>query len=492
MRTCGVLLAVTSLPSPWGVGTLGDSALAWIDFLHRAGQGVWQMLPPGPTGYGDSPYQAFSLFAGNPYWIDLDLLSREGLLKPGEYAGLPWGDDPGRVDYGALARHRLPTLRRAFARFRPGEEYAAFCRREEQWLTPYAAFMAAKERCGGVSWLDFPPQVRQYGPPVLHLLEQTCGREMDFWRFVQYQFDRQWTALRAYARQKGVALMGDLPIYPALDSADVWAGRERFWLREDGTPAWVAGCPPDAFSPDGQLWGNPVYDWAALRREGYAWWTARMEQALRRFDRVRLDHFRGFAGFYAIPARAETAREGQWFPGPGAELFAAWRARFGDLPLVAEDLGFLTPEVEQLRQSAGMPGMKVLQFAFDQGPASPYLPHRYPEECVAYTGTHDNDTSLGFYLSSPEGRRHFAGAYLALGQGESPVRAMIRALMTSVAQTVIVPLQDYLELGSEARLNTPAQPQGNWCWRVTRSRLTPALEQDMARLAWLYERGGRE
>lgn len=492
MRTCGVLLAVTSLPSPWGVGTLGDGARGWIDFLHRAGQGVWQLLPVGPTGYGDSPYQAFSLFAGNPYWIDLDELERGGLLRREEMVAVRWGQRPDQVDYGALAQHRLSVLRRAFERFRPGAEYAAFCRRADSWLTPYAAFMAAKGQCGGVCWLEFPPLLRRYGAEALAWLRDNCGRELDFWRFVQYQFDRQWTALHQYARQRGVALMGDLPIYPALDSADVWAGRGRFLLGEDGVPQWVAGCPPDAFSPDGQLWGNPVYDWAALRRDGYGWWLARLEQALARFDRVRLDHFRGFAGFYAVPAGAPNARAGQWFPGPGKELFDVLRRRLGPLPLVAEDLGFLTPEVEQLRQAVGLPGMKVLQFAFDEGPSSPYLPHRYPVNCVAYTGTHDNDTSLGFYRSSPEERRRFAGEYLAINPQDGPVRGMIRALMASAAETVIVPLQDYLELGSQARLNTPAVPQGNWLWRVEERQLTPELAQRMQRLSWLYQRDGKE
>ena len=402
MRKAGVLMPISSLPSPWGIGTMGGAAREFIDFLAAAGQSFWQILPLGPTGYGDSPYQSFSSWAGNPYFIDLDDLTGEGLLERREYQHLNWGDDPARVDYGLLYRTRCPVLRKACARLpeREGDRFRRFCSDEAGWLEDYALFMALKERFGGRSWQEWPRPVRLREPAALEEARTQLAVEVDFWKGVQYLFCRQWKKLKAYANEKGISILGDLPIYTALDSADVWASPEQFQLDDQGCPTEVAGCPPDAFSEDGQLWGNPLFDWERMKGDGYQWWLRRAGYQLRLFDTLRVDHFRGFESYYAIPYGETTARNGRWRPGPGLDFFQAVNHTLGKQDIVAEDLGFLTPEVHRLLKETGYPGMKVLEFAFGSRElGSDYLPHCYPANCVVYTGTHDNDTCL-LYTSS--------------------------------------------------------------------------------------------
>lgn len=491
MRSAGILLPVTALPGGYGVGTLGAAARQFLDFLQAGGQRVWQLLPLGPTGFGDSPYQCFSSFAGNPYLIDLDDLCRDGLLEREEYAPLDWGRDPGRVDYGLLYRQRFavlePAARRARERF--PREYAAYCKAQAAWLPDYALFMALKDYQGGASWDRWPEPLRRRAPDALRRARGLLAPQIAFWQGVQFLFARQWSALRREAAGRGIRLLGDLPIYTAYDSADVWAAPDLFQLGPDLRPTFVAGCPPDAFSPTGQLWGNPLYDWPCMARAHYAWWQRRLAHQFAWFDEVRLDHFRGFAAYYAIPAGDRDATGGTWQPGPGLAFFDAMRRALGPLPLIAEDLGLLTPDVYELLEATGFPGMKILQFAFDdEAYQSGYLPHRYSRRCVVYTGTHDNDTTRGWLRTAPPETRARAAAYLRLHDPDGPVWGMLRSAWASVADLAIAPLQDLLTLDSDARLNTPATLGGNWTWRCPAGALTPALA---ARLRREMQRYGR-
>ena len=468
-RASGILMHLSSLPSPYGIGTLGAEARQFVDFLALSGQRYWQMLPIGPTSYGDSPYQSFSTFAGNPYFIDLELLCEDGLLTRAECEAPFWGSDPLRVDYAALYHARFPLLKKAFERGwdRDAQDVAAFEARNGDWLPDYALYMAIKSHFDMVSWTQWPDEaIRLRRPEALEKYTQMLGRRIRFWIYIQYLFDKQWRALHSYASEKGVSLIGDLPIYVALDSADAWANPSLFWLDGDRNPVCVAGCPPDYFAEKGQLWGNPLYDWAAAEREGYAWWCRRVERILNRFDLIRIDHFRGFESFYAIPFGAEDAVVGEWKKGPGMALFTALRSKLGALPVIAEDLGFLTEEVHALLRESGFPGMKVLQFAFDSGPDNLYLPHNYPRSCVVYTGTHDNDTLLGWLYSAPGHTLRFALDYLGAPEESALPAALMRAGMGSVAGLCICQMQDYLELDARSRMNIPSTPSGNWQWRM--------------------------
>ena len=490
MRQSGILLPIASLPSPWGIGTLGQAARDWVDFLARAGVSCWQVLPVGPTSYGDSPYQSFSAFAGNPYFIDLDQLAAEGLLQPGEYQGEDWGDNPGRVDYAKVYHSRRKVLWRAFQRAEEAgclaEETAAWGAENKDWAEDYALYMAVKERFAMVSWRQWPEDIAARRPEALARWRRELEREVRFWTFVQVLFDRQWRELRKYARDRGVELIGDMPIYVAEDGADVWSRPELFRLTEDGGPQAVAGCPPDAFSETGQLWGNPLYDWEAHEARGFDWWISRTRRMFRLFDMVRLDHFRGLEAYYAIPAEADTAVNGQWVKGPGMKLIRALRGALGEVRLIAEDLGFLTPEVHTLLEESGYPGMRVLQFAFESEDNA-YLPHRYVPGCVAYTGTHDNDTTAGWIASLGEGPLAFCKEYLGLCR--TPRAAdLIRGAWGSVAELAVAPIQDFLELGSEARINTPSTLGNNWTWRLDGGALTPELRAGIQRLNQLYSR----
>ncbi len=482
MRTGGVLMHLSSLPGPGPIGTMGRSARDFVDFLVLAGQAYWQMLPIGPTGYGDSPYQSFCTFAGNPCFIDPETLAQQGLLDG--WSGC--ADHCDRVDYAALWPAVRPMLERATARFlrRPPGDFADFCTAQAGWLEDYARFMTLKEAHGGAAWFDWPADLRGRDPGALKAFCAEREGDIAFWKAVQYLFFDQWRRLKEYANGAEVRLIGDLPIYTALDSVEVWTRPELFGLDGDGQPREVAGCPPDGFSPHGQRWGNPLYDWQAMEKEGYRWWVERMDYLCGIFDLLRIDHFRGFASYYAIPRDEPDAKNGRWLPGPGIKLFRA----VGERPIIAEDLGFVTAPVRQLLEESGFPGMKVLQFAFDRREGgSDYLPHNYPAHCVAYTGTHDNDTILGWLSHADPRDVAHAVEYLRLGRQE-PHWDMMCALWGSPAELAIVTAQDVLGLGSAARMNTPGTLGNNWCWRAKQKSFTPELAQRLRRKMELYER----
>lgn len=502
MRSSGILMPIFSLASPYGIGTFGREAYEFVDFLKKAGQRYWQLLPLNPTNYGDSPYQSFSAAAGNPYFIDLQLLTQEGLLLPSDYTDIDFGSDPTSVDYGKLYRHRLPVLRRAFARFQPDAAFASFCAAQAQWLPEYTLFMAIKDAHGGASWREWEPALRRRDPAALADAREAYAADMQFYAFLQYIFYRQWNTLKQYANAQGIRIIGDMPIYVADDSVDVWAHTENFDLTEDLTPRVVAGCPPDAFCEEGQLWGMPVYDWDAMAAEDepYSWWRWRMRHALTVYDVVRIDHFRGFEAYYCIPYGATTAKEGVWRTGPGMALFrvlqADYAAQSGEdgaaMPIIAEDLGFLTPQVKQLLTDTGFPGMKVMQFAFDSREESNYLPHNYPRNCVVYTGTHDNDTIVGWTTSAaPQDVAH-ARQYLHVDEAEGFHWAMIRAAMMSVADTAIFMMADFMGLDSTARINVPSTVGDNWRWRITAGCINDWLAGIIRENTVLYGRAPRE
>ncbi len=484
-RTSGILLHPTSLPGRYGIGELGPEAFGFAEWLAAAGQRVWQVLPLGPVGYGESPYQLFSAFAGNPLLVSIDGLKERGWLSDREIGRVP-RFDAARVDFERVAPWKTRCLRLAFQNFRqhasPGdrEELESFRRENCAWLDDYSRFMALKEANGGVAWTDWNPEIT------------AAESDTEYHQFVQFEFFRQWTALRRHCAALGIRLMGDLPIYVARDSADVWAHRDLFRLDV------VAGVPPDYFSATGQLWGNPIYRWERMSAEGYRWWVERVRAALRRFDAIRMDHFRGFEAYWQVPATADTAIHGEWVKGPGEDLFRALQSELGALPIVAENLGVITPEVEALRHQFGLPGMAILQFAFGKDDQAPeFRPHNYVRDLVAYTGTHDNDTVVGWWRSGGgdstrtaqdiEEEKARARAYLAT-DGRQIHWVMIRALMSSVADTVLFPLQDVLGLGSEARMNTPSTASGNWRWRCRPGALTPGLAERLRLLTETYER----
>lgn len=492
MRAAGILMPVTSLPSPWGVGTLGAAARRFVDFLAAAGMSVWQVLPVVPSGFGDSPYQSFSTFAGNPYLIDLDDLAAQGLLEPSEYAERPWGDDPERVDYGALYRERFDVLRCATGRLLAAgcSGLDAFCVREAAWLDDYALFMALKDAHGGAPWDRWEDGLRRRQPDAIARAREDHADDIQLWKAVQYLFFRQWEALHAYAGAAGVRIMGDLPFYVAGDSADVWSHPEQFELDGQLRPHEIAGVPPDAFSEIGQVWGNPLFDWERMREDGYRWWFDRVRAQFALYDIVRIDHFRGFDSYFAIPAGSTTAAGGRWRPGPGIEFFRALKEELGAVDIVAEDLGYLTPSVRALLADTGFPGMKILEFAFDSrdGGGASYLPFSYPTNCVAYVGTHDNDTALGWLVTAlPDDVAH-ARAYLHLDPAEGEGWGFMRAIWASPADLVIVQMQDLLELGSEARINVPSTTGGNWCWRAVPGFDSDELAARVRRNMELYYR----
>lgn len=488
-RSAGLLLPVSSLPSPYGIGSFGEAARRWLDFLAASKQRYWQVLPLGPTGYGNSPYQSFSAFAGNPCNIDPDELCREGLLLPEECLAVNWGADPARVDYGALFEHREPLLRKAFGRFTDKAALEAFRERNAWWLEDYALFMSMKSRQGMRSWLEWPDELRLRHPGALENQRRQLRDDVAYHVFVQYCFFRQWGELKRYAEARGIGIIGDVPIYAAMDSADVWANSGLFLLDDDRRPMEVAGCPPDAFSPDGQLWGNPLYRWETHRADDYSWWLRRLEWCFEMVDVVRIDHFRGFESYYAIAGNSATAAGGQWRKGPGMDFIGAVNRRFGNARIIAEDLGFLTDEVRTLLLESGYPGMKVLQFAFDSREGGEYMPHNYPRRCVVYTGTHDNDTSRGWLAEACPEDVALARDYLGISDGESGSMGFIRAALGSAADLAVIPMQDYLDLDREARMNTPATIGGsNWCWRMEPSAATDALAARMARLTEIFGR----
>lgn len=488
-RRAGLLLHPTSLPGELGSGELGREAYRWLDFLSAAGQRVWQVLPLGPTGYGDSPYQSFSSFAGNPLLISLGELVQDGWLQEAELAPLrALGQE--RIDYGAMIpiRNRLLDLAssRLLAAGVPAG-FTDFCRAEAGWLEDYVLFMALKDEHGGGIWLDWPEAERSREEAALQAARERNSERLQQLRVRQWWFFSQWSALRSYAAERDISILGDLPIFVALDSADTWANQELFDLAPDGSPNNVAGVPPDYFSATGQRWGNPLYLWERHLETGFDWWAARVARNLQLFDRLRIDHFRGFEAYYSIPASEPTAVNGQWKPGPGQQLFTALAERLGELPVVAEDLGIITPEVEALRDANGFPGMRVLQFAFGGNPRDPYLPHNHVPGCVVYTGTHDNDTTAGWYRSAPEDERDRVRRYLGVNDEQVPWM-LLRAAFASVAELALVPLQDVLGLDSGGRMNTPGQAAGNWSWRFSWDDLGGWAAPVLRELAMIYGR----
>ena len=488
MRKSGVLMHITSLPAPYGVGTLGKPAFAFVDFLKKAGQSAWQILPLNPTGYGDSPYQSCSTFAGNHYLIDLPLLVEEGLLLQEELDAVTWCSQDTQVDYGALYNHRMPLLKKAYSRFEGGEQFDRFCRENSSWLSDFALFMAIREANGGKNWYTWEKGLKFREADAIWKQRQALRDEIRFFCFVQYLFYSQWDALRAYAHKNGITIIGDVPIYVPLDSADVWADPELFQLDEELTPTAVAGCPPDAFTEDGQLWGNPLYRWDVMKRDGYSWWVRRLAAAGRLYDVVRLDHFRGFESYWAVPYGDKTAKGGKWVKGPDMEFVNAVKQGLPDLALIAEDLGFLTQAVLDLRDNSGYPGMKVLGFAFDSRDPSEYLPHTYTPNSVCYTGTHDNMTTKQWFDTAEADAVAYAKEYMAVGKDESPVWGMIRTAFASVSELCVTPMQDFLELGAEARMNFPGTLGQNWTWRAKDGVFTDALAKRILNLTRLYGR----
>jgi len=490
-RAAGVLLHPTSLPGPHGIGDLGSEAYRFVDFLAAGRQQLWQVLPLGPVGYGNSPYAARSAFAGNPPLISLARLADDGLLSPAELDSIPVAQT-GPVDYAAVETTKLAALRRAFEGLARAPEalraeFAEFREANRGWLRDYGLYAALLEVHRGAPWVEWEPDLARRRPEAVAEAEARLAGEIEFHSFVQFEFFRQWTALRGYAHERGIRIVGDLPIFVAHDSADVWSRPEQFRLKPDGRPIVVAGVPPDYFSKTGQLWGNPIYNWRAMAETGYAWWIDRVRGALAQVDVLRLDHFRGFQAYWEVPATEETAVNGRWVQGPGEKMLGALRGALGELPFIAEDLGVITPPVEALRLRLGLPGMKVLQFAFGIGPRNPYLPHNYERNCVVYTGTHDNDTTAGWFASAGEGTRHAARLYLA-SDGRDIAWDLIRLALASVADWAIVPLQDLLSLGSEARMNTPGRLGENWSWRYEPGQLTQAVADRLAELTEVYGR----
>lgn len=491
-RASGILAHPTSLPGRFAVGDLGLGALGFLDYLVASGQRIWQTLPLGPTGFGDSPYSLLSAFAGNPLLIAPESLLAERLLDEGDLADAP-AFDPATVDFEAARPWKTLLLQRSYLRFQHykdvalRESFQAFCDEQRDWLDDYALFLALKAHFGGAAWTDWPRPYTMREPDALASARATLADEIALHRYTQFLFFRQWSELRAQAHARGIRLMGDLAIFIAHDSADVWAHQDLFHLDNTGHPTVVAGVPPDYFSETGQRWGNPIYRWDALAADGYRWWIARVRQALQLQDFLRLDHFRGFEAYWEIPGEAETAVSGHWEPGPGEALFSAIRDALGDVPFVAEDLGVITPEVVALRKRLKLPGMRVLQFGFGSDASNGFLPHNYTRNTVVYTGTHDNDTTRGWFASMAPSERDHALAYLRSNERDI-VWDMIRAAEASVAQIAIVPLQDALELGSEARMNYPSKPEHNWAWRCPLDLLTPAVAARLAELATLYGR----
>lgn len=482
MRESGMLLPIASLPSNYGIGCFSKEAYEFVDVLERAGQSFWQILPLGPTGYGDSPYQSFSTFAGNPYFIDLEALIAEGLLLREECDAVDFGGNSRSIDYEKMYYARFPVLKKAFERQRErglmeNQEYVRYKKEQDFWLTDYALYMAVKNHFGGQSWDKWDEDIRMRNPEAIGRYREMLKTEVEFYEYLQYLFAKQWKQLKGYANQKGIRIIGDIPIYVAFDSADTWANPKLFQLDEKNQPLGVAGCPPDAFAATGQLWGNPLYDWDYQRQTGYAWWIQRISYCFQLYDVVRIDHFRGFDEYYSIPYGDKTAEHGTWKPGPGMELFDALRQAVGDLPIIAEDLGFLTDSVRKLLRDSGYPGMKVLQFAFDSREESDYLPHNYGTNCVVYTGTHDNDTLQGWYDCISEEDRQMALTYLnnRASKREELYWDYICLALRSVADTCIIPVQDYLGLGSEARINTPSTLGGNWTWRMDKGAFSDEL-----------------
>ena len=494
-RAAGVLLPITSLPSKYGIGCFSQSAYDFVDWLAQAGQSYWQILPLGPTSYGDSPYQSFSTFAGNPYFISLETLVEEGVLTEAECKAADFGRKASDINYKKIYDARYPLLRKAYERsdIANNPEYQKFVEENHWWLADYALFMAVKARFGGRPWNEWAEDIRLRWDNAMDYYRRELYFDIEFQQYMQFKVFQQWHRLKDYANEKGIQLIGDIPIYVAMDSADAWANPELFQLDEENVPVAVAGCPPDGFSATGQLWGNPLYRWDYHRSTGYQWWVTRLWYCFQLYDVVRIDHFRGFDESYSIPYGEDTARNGHWEKGPGMDLFRTVKEKLGWHPVIAEDLGYVTDTVRQLVRDSGFPGMKVLEFAFDSrdsGSANDYLPHNYTENCVVYTGTHDNETLVGWLGSILPEERQKARDYLwdQRTPDKELYQSFIALAMRSSARTCIIPLQDYLGLDNRCRINQPSTVGSNWRWRVTRRQLSKKLQAELLRIAKLYGR----
>ena len=484
MRESGILMHITSLPGPYGIGTMGKAARDFVDFLCAAGQHCWQILPLSPTGFGNSPYQSCSAFAGNHYLIDLDLLAEEGLLNREELDAVPWGRKSDRVDFGLLYQHRLNILRKAFRRHGETEDFARFRAANDSWLPDYAYFMCLKDAYGGKPWYQWPEDAK-----LRRSFDAVSTEELQFYCFTQYLFFRQWNDLREYAHSKNIRIIGDVPIYVPYDSVEVWKEPHLFQLDDTRNPKVVAGCPPDGFTEDGQLWGNPIYNWDTMAKDGYRWWISRLEAAGRLYDTVRLDHFRGLESYWAVPYGDTTARNGKWVKGPGMDFIRAVKEALPGLDMIAEDLGYMTEEVKALRLGSGFPGMKVLQFGFDVREPSDYQPHTYTRDTVCYTGTHDNMTMKQWFDSVDDASAAYAAEYMYLSRKEGYVWGCIRTAMASVSDLAIIPMQDVLNLGSSGRMNFPGTlSDSNWTWRLKDGIITADAAKKLQKLTQLYGR----
>ena len=490
MRESGILMHITSLPGPYGIGTMGKSARDFVDFLSAAGQRCWQILPLSPTGFGNSPYQSCSTFAGNHYLIDLEMLVEEGLLTQEELDAVRWFRKADRVDFGLLYQNKLNILRKAFARHGETEDFARFRAASSDWLPQYVAYMGLKDRFGGMPWYEWPEEVRHYSPAVIETAWDYLGYEgIQFYCFTQYLFFKQWNDLRAYAHSKNIRIIGDVPIYVPYDSVEAWSDPQLFQMDEDLQPKVVAGCPPDGFTEDGQLWGNPIYNWDLMKQDGYSWWIGRLKAAGRLYDTVRLDHFRGLESYWAVPYGDTTARNGKWVKGPGMDFIRAVKEALPDLDMIAEDLGYMTEEVRALRSGSGFPGMKVLQFGFDVREPSEYQPHTYARDSVCYTGTHDNMTTKQWFDSVDHDSVSYAVQYMNLSRKEGYVWGCIRTAMASVSDLAVIPMQDVLNIGKEGRMNFPGTlSDSNWTWRVKDGIIIPDVAIKLRKLTQLYGR----
>lgn len=490
MRKGCILMHISSLPSEYGIGKMGRHAFGFVDFLKKSGIKCWQILPLSPTSYGDSPYQSFSVNAGNPYFIDFEILEADGLLEREEYSRICWESDPSRVDYSIIYDRCFDVLGVAYSRFKPSRfaEYKKFCDKNKDWLDKYALFMALKFVNGGKAWYEWDKDIAMCKPNAVAEAKKNLKKDIGFYKFVQFEFSRQWNALKQYANDSGIEIIGDIPIYCALDSVEAWASPKLFSFDKRKRPTAVAGCPPDEFSPTGQLWGNPLYDWEYHKKTGYDWWINRIRRASELYDIVRIDHFRGFESYYAIPYGNEDATVGEWKKGPDYELFRLAEEKLGKLNIIAEDLGFITPEVREMLNKCGYPGMKVLQFGFDNG-ENEHLPHNFAStNCYAYTGTHDNETLNGWVAAASEKSLKFAKKYLNVNKKKDIPMAVVRSAWSSVAQVAAAQIQDFLDSGAEDRMNTPSTLGKNWQFRTSESDFTPALAKKIRRLNKLYNR----
>ena len=492
MRTSGILLPVASLPSKYGIGAFSKEAYKFVDTLEKAGQSYWQILPLGPTGYGDSPYQSFSTFAGNPYFIDLEKLIKKGWITKDECKAYDFGDNAGYVDYEKIYNCRYEILRKAYERSQIADDadFQKFCKENKEWLDDYALYTEIKAANDGKSWSEWEDEYRLRDELALEKFAKENREGILFQKFMQYEFATQWGALKAYANEKGIEIIGDIPIYVAFDSADSWSHPELFQFDENGLPTGVAGCPPDAFSATGQLWGNPLYKWEYHKKTGYAWWMKRIRHCVELYDVIRIDHFRGFDEYYSIPYGDQTAEFGHWEKGPGMDIFRTVKETLGDVKIIAEDLGFLTDSVIRMVEESGYPGMKVLQFAFDPSGESVYLPHRYSENCVVYTGTHDNDTTRGWYRTLDKESRDFAKEYMGVSRLDDDTLTwdFMRLAMGSAAQLCVTPIQDILGIDGSGRINMPSTLGGNWTWQMEKGAFDKKIVHKLYRMTQLYGR----